>query len=285
MGEQMSKTKKVKGRQAKFTDYDGFVEKFDVKRTTDDCYTPKEIFDAIADHVCKQYGVDPASIVRPFWPGGDFEAFDYPDRCVVLDNPPFSIITRIVRTYNASGIRYFLFAPHLTLSGIPCPTAIVAGVDITYENGATVKTSFATNLPDDYAVRNDVELFARVRELNAKLRKERVTNRLMRVYDPHIFKYTDMDQLTRGNIQHGIKRDECMKVNGVGGTDSFGKWLLLSTNAMQEAERARAEAERARAEAERARAERVNLGPQELLVIQSLDAGCVLHEVLSSDGT
>ena len=269
--------KQVKGRQAKFTDYDGFVEKFEVKRTTDDCYTPPEIFAAIAAHVCDQYGVDPACIVRPFWPGGDFEAFEYPEGCLVLDNPPFSIITKIVRMYNASGIRYFLFAPHLTLSCVPCPTAVVAGVDITYENGATVKTSFATNLPDEYAVRNDVKLWECIKELNAKLRKERNVTKPMRIYDPHIFKYTDMDQITRGGIQHGIRREQCMKVNGVGGTDSFGKWMLLST-------KARAEAERARAEAERARAERVELGPQEVLVIRSLDAADGGDDVLS-DGT
>lgn len=27
-------------RQLSFTDYDGFVEKFKPKKTTDDCYTP-----------------------------------------------------------------------------------------------------------------------------------------------------------------------------------------------------------------------------------------------------
>lgn len=39
------------------------------------------------------------TIVRPFWPGGDYEDFDYPTGCVVIDNPPFSILSKIVRFY------------------------------------------------------------------------------------------------------------------------------------------------------------------------------------------
>lgn len=30
----------MKSRQLTFEDYDGFVEKFKPKKTTDDCYTP-----------------------------------------------------------------------------------------------------------------------------------------------------------------------------------------------------------------------------------------------------
>lgn len=35
----------------KFEDYDGFVEKFKPKKTTDDCYTPPLVYEAIADWV------------------------------------------------------------------------------------------------------------------------------------------------------------------------------------------------------------------------------------------
>ena len=65
-------------------EYDDFVAKFEPKKTTDDCYTPPLVYDAIRDWACEQYGIDPGSIVRPFYPGGDYEAFDYPDGCVVL---------------------------------------------------------------------------------------------------------------------------------------------------------------------------------------------------------
>ena len=75
--------------------YEKFVDKFKPKLTTDDCYTPPKIYAAVRDWACAKYGIDPAKIVRPFYPGGDFEAFDYPDDCVVLDNPPFSILSKI----------------------------------------------------------------------------------------------------------------------------------------------------------------------------------------------
>ena len=65
--------------RAKFEDYDAFVEKFKPKKTTDDCYTPPEIYDVVADYVTERFGVRRADMVRPFYPGGDFEAFDYPD--------------------------------------------------------------------------------------------------------------------------------------------------------------------------------------------------------------
>lgn len=75
--------------------YEEFVEKFKPKKTTDDCYTPPSIYAVIRDWTCKEYGIDPAKIVRPFYPGGDYENFDYPEGAVVLDNPPFSILPRI----------------------------------------------------------------------------------------------------------------------------------------------------------------------------------------------
>lgn len=50
--------------------YEEFVEKFKPKKTTDDCYTPPSIYAVIRDWSCKEYGIDPAKIVRPFYPGG-----------------------------------------------------------------------------------------------------------------------------------------------------------------------------------------------------------------------
>lgn len=61
-----------------FSDYDGFVEKFKPKRTTDNCYTPPEVYAVVLDYVRGRLGVKEADVVRPFWPGGDYEAlFDY----------------------------------------------------------------------------------------------------------------------------------------------------------------------------------------------------------------
>ena len=58
--------------QQKLTDYDGFVEKFKPKKTTDDCYTPQPVYDAVLEWVRDEYHVDESTpILRPFKPGGD----------------------------------------------------------------------------------------------------------------------------------------------------------------------------------------------------------------------
>lgn len=51
-------------------DYKAFVEKFKPKKTTDDCYTPENVYKAVMEWACEEYGIDPEKIVRPFWPGG-----------------------------------------------------------------------------------------------------------------------------------------------------------------------------------------------------------------------
>ena len=47
--------------------YEDFKEKFKPKKTTDDCYTPENIYNTIADWVANEYQVDRADFVRPFF--------------------------------------------------------------------------------------------------------------------------------------------------------------------------------------------------------------------------
>lgn len=101
-------------KQLTFNDYDGFCEKFKPKKTTDDCYTPENVYETVRRWAVNRYALEGAEIVRPFWPGGDYEAADYPEGCAVIDNPPFSILANIVAWYNAHDVRFFLFAPSLT---------------------------------------------------------------------------------------------------------------------------------------------------------------------------
>lgn len=62
-------------RQLSFTDYDGFCEKFKPKKTTDDCYTPPAVYDAVLDYVDRNVApIGGREVVRPFWPGGDYES-------------------------------------------------------------------------------------------------------------------------------------------------------------------------------------------------------------------
>ena len=92
--------------------YEEFVDKFKSEKTTGDCYTPPEVYDAVLAWVRDEYGVgDGVPIVCPFWPGADYRRVEYPDGCVVVDNPPFSILAKVIRFYQAHGVRFFLFAP------------------------------------------------------------------------------------------------------------------------------------------------------------------------------
>lgn len=95
--------------------YEEFVEKFKPKKTTDDCYTPPVVYDAVAGWVASEYGVNRDNFVRPFYPGGDYENYDYGKTAIVVDNPPFSILSKIVDFYISKNVPFFLFAPNLTL--------------------------------------------------------------------------------------------------------------------------------------------------------------------------
>lgn len=125
--------------------YEEFVEKFKPKKTTDDCYTPPDIYEIIMEYAVEKNEWQGRPVVRPFYPGGDFENFKYPTNCVVIDNPPFSILSKIVNWYNEKGIDYFLFAPVLTFFNLNTPCHIAADCRITYENGANVNTGFVSS--------------------------------------------------------------------------------------------------------------------------------------------
>lgn len=42
-------------KEDKYNDYEGLVEKFKPKLTTDDCYAPQPVYDAILSWVTDQY--------------------------------------------------------------------------------------------------------------------------------------------------------------------------------------------------------------------------------------
>ena len=149
-------------------DYNEFLDKFIPAKTTDDCYTPDIVYDAVADWVAKEYGLNRRNFKRPFYPGGDYQREKYAAKCVVVDNPPFSILAEIIKWYSDHEIKFFLFAPSLTLfSSSSSSCCFPCGVGITYENGAVVSTSFVTNLEDN-RIRIIPELYNVVEEANNK---------------------------------------------------------------------------------------------------------------------
>ena len=261
-----------------FEDYDGFVEKFKPKKTTDDCYTPPEVYEVVADYVSERFGVDRADMVRPFYPGGDFESFDYPDGCCVVDNPPFSILQKIKRFYIERGIRFFIFAPSLTaFSGtLTCElTHIICGVNITYENGAVVRTAFVTNMGGDVVAESCPELHDRMQPVLDELARRKTKQLPKYDYPDEVLTASKLQWMAGHHTPLVIRRADCAriaKLDAMGGKSIFGGGLLLSPQAAAEqaaAERAAAEraaAERAAAEraaAERAAATKWQLSPRE----------------------
>ena len=91
------------------TEYKKFVDKFKPEKTTDDCYTPPNIYEAVKDYVIDKYNLQGLKVLRPFYPGGNYEAEEYPEDCVVIDNPPFSILSKIYDFYLKRNIRFFCF--------------------------------------------------------------------------------------------------------------------------------------------------------------------------------
>ena len=260
--------------QEKFYDYEGFVEKFKPKLTTDDCYTPPLIMEAVNEWVSKEYGVDRMNFVRPFYPGGDFESEDYTGK-IVVDNPPFSILSRILQFYIDNGVKFFLFAP--TLSGLvrysDICTALSVGVDVKYENGAVVHTSFVTNLePHSIRMRTAPTLYQAVNEANERNKKQQTKTLPKYVYPPEVITSAQMYPLNKYGIDLVLDRSECgriSKLDAQNGNVIFGCGLLLSKRLR--AERERAERERAERErAERERAERYELSWREKQIVELL---------------
>ena len=229
--------------------YEEFVEKFERKKTTDDCYTPPELYEAVADYVSERFGIDRADMVRPFWPDSDYEGYDYPEGCCVVDNPPFSILARIKRFYLDRGIRFFLFAPSMTcFSGADAMrlTHLIAGANVTYENGAVVRTAFVTNMGGDIVAESCPELHDRLKPVCDALRKRRTKQLPKYEYPDEVITAAKLQWMAGHGTRLEIRRADCApikKLDAQGRKAIFGGGLLLSPRMAAE----RAAAERAAA--------------------------------------
>ena len=217
--------------------YEDFVEKFKPKKNTDDCYTPPGVYAVIKDWACKEYGIDPAKIVRPFYPGGDYENFDYPEGAVVLDNPPFSILSRICGFYLDCGIPFFLFAPSLTaLSGRANNMRmnhIICDCSIEYENGAIVRTSFVTSYGGDIIAQTEPRLTKLVNDEVERLRRTKTVQLPKYTYPDHIATAAMLQRYSHYGVDFKIHKKDCAPIYALDaqhstGKSIFGGGLLLS---------------------------------------------------------
>lgn len=188
--------------------YEEFVEKFRPKKTTDDCYTPEAIYEAVKDYVVEKYNLQNCPVVRPFWPGGDYESFNYPEDCVVIDNPPFSILAQILDFYVEKKIKFFLFAPQLTVmsSAGPRCNIVITGNKIVYENKAIVATSFVTNM-GDFKVDVDSVLYRKIQAVADADNKK--MKRLKCIYPDEVLTTNTIQKLAVRGVDLRIKEEDC----------------------------------------------------------------------------
>ena len=238
--------------QAEREEYQAFTEKFKPKKTTDDCMTPEQVYQAVADWVAEEWGLNESRFLRPFWPGADYQRAEYPEGCVVVDNPPFSIISQIIRWYNSRGIRFFLFGPSLTLFSGSCGkdiSYVISDTDILYENGAVVRTSFVTNLESEWIIRSAPELHRRVEKAVNEYAKSLKGPELPKYsYPEHIVTAAMVQRYAKYGIDFRVRRGDAQFIREMDaqkreGKSIFGGGFLLSERAAAE----RAAAERARA--------------------------------------
>lgn len=263
-------------------DYDGFVEKFKPKKTTDDCYTPDAVYEAVVKYVNDYVTpLDGVQVVRPFWPGGDYENHDYPDGCIVIDNPPFSLFTKIRRFYQLNNIKYFLFGPGLTIfrghfNGGECFHII--GDAIKFENGALVSCSFVTNISNG----DRIVLAGALDEMLAEIQRGEDTRRVLG-YPKGVVSSAFIKKYVVKGEQFAIKDGDAYVVKDK--NEPFGGAYVIPPQVVEELERGRErkrEREREREREQERKREYIRMEPATMEMLRILEER--YEERRASDG-
>ena len=251
-------------------EYQEFLDKFTPAKTSDDCYTPANIYAAVKAWALKRYSLEAAEVIRPFYPGGDYQKAAYPEGSVVIDNPPFSILSEICKWYQEHSVRFFLFAPGTSLFSIASGEAhyLPIGVGIIYENKATISTSFVTNL-GDYRIEIAPDLYQAVNEANDENLRAMATELPHYDYPDCVAVSARMNKLARYGEDLRIREADALFTRAMDAQREvdkaiFGGGFFLSASAA--AEKAAAE----KAAAEKAAATRWQLSDRERVLIANL---------------
>ena len=230
-----------------FNDYESFLAKFkENPKTTDECWTPKDVYEAVLKYVGEVYPLEGKQILRPFYPGGDYEHAEYPADGVVVDNPPFSIFTKICRFYMEHNIPFFLFGPAMTIFSC-CKhgaTAVVIARHIEFCNGAKVPCNFASNLFGDVLAMSS----PRLGELIEECPSQNVVVALPKYdYPDNLLSVSDLQTLARGGMEFVVERESCAQIRNLAampkGKSLFGDHYLLSSALAKAKAKAKAKAE------------------------------------------
>jgi len=239
-------------------EYEAFTEKFKPKKTTDDCLTPPAIYEAVADFVAAEYSLNRADFVRPFYPGGDYEMYQYSENAVVVDNPPFSMLARIIRFYQRRGVKFFLFGPSLTLFssafGVAGVCCICTDCTVTYDNGAKVNTAFVTNLEPGYIAKSSPRLQAAVEAAENANRPAPLPHYC---YPAEVITQPMLARLSKSGVEFGIAANEAVHVRHIDAQKAKGKTIYGAGLLVSQAQaKAQAEAQETAREETESRAQR-----------------------------
>lgn len=243
-------------------EYQEFLKKFEPKRTTDDCYTPELVYEAVADWCASECGLKKADFVRPFYPGGDYQNYDYKKTDIVVDNPPFSIMAEIIGFYLKKGIKFFLFAPSVTTfssSSSPALCGICVGASVIYENGACVNTSFLTNLESGIRFRSAPSLYKAVTEANKKNLESNKKELPKYSYPDEVVTSSMVAKYSKYGIEFSVSVEESARIGELDEQKKTGKSIYGSGYLLSE-----------KAAAEKAAAEKWTLSDREKKIVKSL---------------
>lgn len=223
-----ARRRQASGRSANpiiFNDYESYIKKFEGKKTTDETYTPRDVFEAVLQYVGEIYDLKGKQILRPFYPGGDFERAEYPADGVVIDNPPFSIFKKIVSFYAARKIPFFLFGPGMTILNVfkYCSVVIVSPA-IRFENGANVRCNFATNLFEQKQVTTATRLTKLLKQCASQQNANSIK---LYEYPEEVLSVSDLQTIANGTDDFSITEKETVIIESLNGRKLFGTHLLI----------------------------------------------------------
>lgn len=220
-------------------EYYDWLSKFEKRTTSDDTFTPPAVYDVVLDYVHNHVvNLDNLNVVRPFYPNGDYQAVEYGKNDIVIDNPPFSIITPICKWYQEQGVKFFLFAPAMTtfspsrkVNGL---THIIAPVSINYDNGANVATSFITNVTPHIKAKTAPNLYKAL-----KAAQQPKASLPQYQYPYNVLMINDLQKLARKGVDFEIPANQCRMISQLDNQKTykkalFGSGLLISDNKAKE---------------------------------------------------
>lgn len=142
----------------------------------------------------------------------------------MIDNPPFSILSKICKWYIEKNIKFFLFAPRLTLfSNNLDVTYIIDGAPpIVYENGAKVSTSFITNL-DTCRIRSASGLRQAITKAQGESKPKGLPSY---VYPDNVITSSSLEALAKYDIEFRFAKDEVHFTRSLDMQKSFEKAIF-----------------------------------------------------------